>query len=141
MGTGFSLAAHDAIRNAIKHDRRTTNDIAAQSGMSTDYLYKRLRNELPFTVTDIERICNTLNIDPYELLQQPASDDTNVLEQLKQLTDTVADLKATMTEPAAALTPEQREQIARERIRHGITLAANKDPHLRDEIDHAGERA
>ena len=87
MGTGFSLAAHDAIRNAIKHDQRTTNDIAAQSGMSTDYLYKRLRNELPFTVTDIERICNTLNINPYELLQQPASDDTNVLEQLKQLTD------------------------------------------------------
>ncbi len=73
MGTGFSLAAHDAIRNAIKHDQRTTNDIAAQSGMSTDYLYKRLRNELPFTVTDIERICNTLNIDPYDLLQHPTT--------------------------------------------------------------------
>lgn len=53
MGTGFSLAAHDAIRNAIKHDRRTTNDIAAQSGMSTDYLYKRLRNELPLSLIHI----------------------------------------------------------------------------------------
>lgn len=140
MGTGFSLAAHDAISNAIKHDQRTTNDIAAQSGMSTDYLYKRLRNELPFTVTDIERICNTLNIDPYELLQQPASDDANVLEQLKQLTDTVADLKTAMIDPTA-LTAEQREQLARERIKHGVTLAANHDPHMQDEIDHAGERS
>ena len=146
MGDGYSLAAHAAIRDAIDHNGGKISDIAAASGMSADYLYRRLRNELPFTVTDIERICDTLGIDPYALLQKPAEqdhgdDNAELVEQLRQLTNTVADLKATMTEHAAALTPEQREQIARERIRHGITLAANKDPHLRDEIDHAGERA
>lgn len=145
MGEGFSLAAHAAIRDAIDHNGAKISDIAAASGMSADYLYRRLRDELPLTVTDIERICDTLGLDPYTLLQKPAEQapaaNAELVEQLRQLTDTVADLKASMADHPETLTPEQREQIARERIRHGITLAANKDPHLRDEIDHAGERA
>ena len=140
MGTGFSLAAHDAIRNALNQQGSNIADIARQSGMSADYLYKRLRNELPFTVTDIERICDTLGIDPYTLLRKPDADgDTAVLEQLKQLTGIVADLKTAINDPTA-LTAEQREQIARQRIQHGVTLAANRDPHMQDEIDYAEER-
>lgn len=145
MGNGYSLSVHDAIRAAIGRNGGKISDIARRSGMSADYLYKRLRNELPFTVTDIERICDALDIDPYELLKRPAPDDhaPDLIQQLKRLTSTVADMKEAVAENTTTLTNltgEQRERIARERIMRGVMLAANHDQHMQDEIDHAGER-
>lgn len=150
MGNDFSQDIHATLHDAIERDNRPVLEIADQSGMSADYLYKRLRNELPYTVTDIERICNTLHLDPYTLIQEARPADTpadtrriahqlrTIAQQVEHL-DQTADKQTTETNPAK-LNNEEREQLARERLKSKVTLAANIDPHMRDEINHGGER-
>lgn len=48
--------------------------LAARAGMSRDYLGKRLRDEVPFTLNDIEAICKALGEDLGQFLQVAVSD-------------------------------------------------------------------
>ena len=41
--------------------------LAGLTGMSQNYIAKRLRDEAPFTINDIENICNALGEDYAEL--------------------------------------------------------------------------
>lgn len=45
--------------------------LAAKTGLSQNYLSKRLRNELPFTLNDIDRIAKALEIDATVLALAP----------------------------------------------------------------------
>lgn len=45
--------------------------LAAKSGLSQNYLAKRLREELPFTLNDITKIAEALEVDPTILLLSP----------------------------------------------------------------------
>jgi transcriptional regulator with XRE-family HTH domain len=45
--------------------------LAAATGLSQNYLSKRLRDELPFTLNDIDRIAVALGIDPTLLTLAP----------------------------------------------------------------------
>jgi transcriptional regulator with XRE-family HTH domain len=45
--------------------------LAAKTGLSQNYLSKRLREELPFTLNDITRIADALEVDPTILLLAP----------------------------------------------------------------------
>jgi transcriptional regulator with XRE-family HTH domain len=44
-------------------DGVTTQALAAQLGISRTYLGKRLRDEVPFTLNDVECICDALGIE------------------------------------------------------------------------------
>jgi transcriptional regulator with XRE-family HTH domain len=45
--------------------------LAAETGLSQNYLAKRLRDERPFTLNDIDRIGKALEIDPSILALAP----------------------------------------------------------------------
>lgn len=47
--------------------------LAALTGISQNYVAKRLRDEAPFTLNDIERICDVLEEDFTELMTNAAS--------------------------------------------------------------------
>jgi transcriptional regulator with XRE-family HTH domain len=48
------------IRAAMGRHRVSGNQLAAMTGISQNYIAKRLRDEASFTVNDIERICDAL---------------------------------------------------------------------------------
>jgi transcriptional regulator with XRE-family HTH domain len=45
----------------------TAKDLATTAGLSRSYLGKRLRDEAPFTLNDVEAICVALRIEPPQL--------------------------------------------------------------------------
>jgi transcriptional regulator with XRE-family HTH domain len=45
--------------------------LAAKTGLSQNYLSKRLREELPFTLNDMTKIAEALEVDPTILLLSP----------------------------------------------------------------------
>jgi hypothetical protein len=47
----------------MARDHVTTQALAAKLGISRTYLGKRLRDEVPFTLNDVECICDELGID------------------------------------------------------------------------------
>lgn len=49
------------------------NQLATMAGMSQNYVAKRLRDEAPFTLNDIERICEVLDEDFTDLMTSAAS--------------------------------------------------------------------
>ena len=49
------------IRAAMGRHRVSGNQLATMTGISQNYIAKRLRDEASFTVNDIERICNALD--------------------------------------------------------------------------------
>lgn len=48
-------------------DRITDEALAKATGISRSYLGKRLRDEVPFTLNDVESICKALGIQPPKL--------------------------------------------------------------------------
>lgn len=69
---------------AIMASRRITGlAFAPKIGVSQNYLAKRLRDERPFTITDIERIAKEFELDPSEFLAKSLRDHSeDVLRQL-----------------------------------------------------------
>jgi len=55
------------VRAAMGRHRVSGMQLAGLTGMSQNYIAKRLRDEAPFTVNDIENICNALGEDPGQL--------------------------------------------------------------------------
>lgn len=49
------------VRAAMGRHRVSGNQLATMTGISQNYIAKRLRDEASFTLNDIERICNALN--------------------------------------------------------------------------------
>ncbi|MHC6592391.1 helix-turn-helix domain-containing protein [Arthrobacter sp. C152] len=56
-----AFSAH--VREVMEDARVTTQALAKESGLSRTYLGKRLRDEVPFTLNDVEAICRALRID------------------------------------------------------------------------------
>jgi transcriptional regulator with XRE-family HTH domain len=52
--------------------------LAAATGLSQNYLSKRLRDELPFTLNDVERIAKALDIDATILVLAPLAGVSSV---------------------------------------------------------------
>jgi DNA-binding phage protein len=57
-----AFSAH--VRMVMARDRVTAQALAEESGLSRSYLGKRLRDEVPFTLNDVEAICQALAIEP-----------------------------------------------------------------------------
>lgn len=56
----LAIAFAAEIRAAMGRHRFSGNQLAAATGMSQNYMAKRLRDEAPFTLNDIEKICDAL---------------------------------------------------------------------------------
>ena len=51
------------VRMVMAKDRITAKGLADVTGISRSYLGKRLRDEAPFTLNDVEAICKALGIE------------------------------------------------------------------------------
>jgi len=60
-----AFSAH--VRMVMARDRVTAQVLAESIGISRSYLGKRLRDEVPFTLNDVELICQAMGIDPPKL--------------------------------------------------------------------------
>lgn len=52
------------VNQVMNRDRVTISALAEAAGLSRNYLSKRLRDEVPFTLNDVEVICDVLGIAP-----------------------------------------------------------------------------
>ena len=70
--TAFAIAASAAIRR-LKADNRVSNaEISDKTGLSTNYIAERLRDEKSFTLSDIELLAKFFRLDPTALLVEAA---------------------------------------------------------------------
>ena len=60
-----AFSAH--VRMVMGRDRITAQDLAESAGLSRSYLGKRLRDEVPFTLNDVEAISAVLGLDVPQL--------------------------------------------------------------------------
>lgn len=51
------------VRMVMARDRVTAKTLADATGLSRSYLGKRLRDEVPFTLNDVEAISKALGLD------------------------------------------------------------------------------
>ena len=59
----FARAISEEVRAHMARPRISASQLAKMSGLSRNYLGKRLRDETSFTANDIEAICKALNVD------------------------------------------------------------------------------
>lgn len=63
----YARAFSERVRMARARERLTEQALADACGMSKTYLGKRLRDEVPFTLNDMEVLCKVLGIKPPKL--------------------------------------------------------------------------
>ncbi|WGD36821.1 helix-turn-helix transcriptional regulator [Lysinibacter sp. HNR] len=64
----FASAVADGIQNLIDSREMSARELARRIKRSNNYMGIRLRKEAAFTLTDIDRICVVLEIDPGSFL-------------------------------------------------------------------------
>lgn len=65
----LARAISEEIRVVMARRRVTAKQLAERSGMSANYLGKRLRDESPFNSNDVEAICEALGEDLFLFLR------------------------------------------------------------------------
>lgn len=65
----FARAVSEEIRVVMARRRCTAKQLAEGTGISANYLGKRLRDEAPFTMNDIEAICKALGENLWSFLR------------------------------------------------------------------------
>lgn len=63
----FARAFSAHVRMVIGRDMISISALADAAGMSRNYLGKRLRDEVAFTLNDVEQICAVFGVEPPEL--------------------------------------------------------------------------
>jgi transcriptional regulator with XRE-family HTH domain len=63
----YARAFSERVRMARARERMTEQALADACGMSRTYLGKRLRDDVPFTLNDMEVLCRVLRIKPPKL--------------------------------------------------------------------------
>lgn len=58
----LSRAFSSRVRIVMADDRVTLTDLAKACGVSRNYLGKRLRDEAPLTLNDVEEVCKALGM-------------------------------------------------------------------------------
>lgn len=77
------------VRAQLGKDRMNQREFATRLGFSShNYISVRLRDEKPFTLDDVDKMCRLWDIDPEEFIQQAvASNLDRVMADLHQATD------------------------------------------------------
>lgn len=65
----FARAVSAEIRSAMARQRISGSALAKKAELSQSYISKRLRDEVSFTANDVEKICEVLGEDLFELLR------------------------------------------------------------------------
>lgn len=63
----YARAFSERVRMVQARDRISDLALAKAAGLSRSYLGKRLRDEVAFTLNDVEAICEALGIKPPKL--------------------------------------------------------------------------
>lgn len=69
----LAAAVAAEIRAAMGRHRISGNQLAQMTGISQNYVAKRLRDEAPFTLNDVQRICEALDEDYIGLINGAAA--------------------------------------------------------------------
>jgi transcriptional regulator with XRE-family HTH domain len=69
----LAAAVAAEIRAAMGRHRVSGNQLAQMTGISQNYIAKRLRDEAPFTLNDVEKICDSLGEDYMGLMNGAAA--------------------------------------------------------------------
>mgnify|MGYP002335974813 CR=1 FL=1 len=69
----LAVAVAAEVRAAMGRQRVSGIQLATLTGISQNYVAKRLRDEAPFTLNDVERICEVLGEDFTELITNAAA--------------------------------------------------------------------
>jgi transcriptional regulator with XRE-family HTH domain len=69
----LAAAVASEVRAAMGRHRVSGIQLANMTGISQNYIAKRLRDEAPFTLNDIERICGALHEDYAQLMANAAA--------------------------------------------------------------------
>lgn len=59
----FARAFSERVRQVMEREGITASALAGAAGLSRNYLGKRLRDEVPFTLNDVEAISQALGLD------------------------------------------------------------------------------
>lgn len=65
----FARTVAAEVRAAMARRYLSAAQLAELAGLSRSYIGKRLRNETPFTLNDIEAICAALGEEPTDFIQ------------------------------------------------------------------------
>lgn len=68
----IACAMSAAVRGHIRRQRLSDNILAARIGVSQNCLSKRLRDDAPPTLNDVEAICAALNVPVLDLVSETA---------------------------------------------------------------------
>jgi DNA-binding Xre family transcriptional regulator len=66
----MASAMATAIRGHMGRQRMSGNVLAAKIGVSQNYLAKRLRDDAPLAVSDVEAICAALSVPMKDLINE-----------------------------------------------------------------------
>lgn len=72
--TRLSRGLLAAIRVRMARQGLDQKGLAERSGLSAQYISRRLRAEMVFTVHDVERIADALGVAPEELMLEAATE-------------------------------------------------------------------
>jgi transcriptional regulator with XRE-family HTH domain len=70
----FAAAVSAEVRAEKARQRLTDKELAEAAGLSPSYLGKRLRDEAPLTLNDIQAICAALHVPLGQMLSSAASE-------------------------------------------------------------------
>lgn len=73
----YARAVSAEVRSQMGKKRISQVKLAQKANLSQNYLSKRLRDEFPFTLTDIENIAAALGLSFAELAVPPSSENNS----------------------------------------------------------------
>ncbi len=68
--TIFSKTVADEIRQAIKASGLNNKETLAETGISPNYFYERMRGDKPFNTNDISKIADALGMEAFIILRK-----------------------------------------------------------------------
>ena len=99
----FSRAVTARIQQAVNESGISKTQLIHLTGLSRNYVYKRLRGEGPWNTNDIHRISSVLGIDPGALMAGAAADANKqaAADSEKQATQRVSEILRSLSDTFA----------------------------------------
>lgn len=99
----FSRAVTARIQQAVNESGILKTQLIQLTGLSRNYVYKRLRGEGPWNTNDIHRISSALGIDPGALMAGAAADANKpaTADSEKQATQRVSEILRSLSDTFA----------------------------------------
>lgn len=82
--TDLSRAVSAEVKAQLARRRMEVDELAERTGKSRNYLYVRLRDQLPFNLNDLELIAQALGISGFTILEEASRNADALARQEEQ---------------------------------------------------------